>query len=108
MAGDRTSREEIVESLVARMSLAEKVAQLYGVWVGIDGADGEMAPHQHEFAKLHTAWDDLIRDGLGQITRPFGTTPVGVRQGAATLAKTQRSIMAAGRWGSPPWCTRRP
>ncbi|MEV5500154.1 glycoside hydrolase family 3 N-terminal domain-containing protein [Nonomuraea fuscirosea] len=101
MAGDRTSREELVESLVARMSLAEKVAQLYGVWVGIDGADGEMAPHQHEFAKLHTAWDDLIRDGLGQITRPFGTTPVGVRQGAATLAKTQRSIMAAGRWGIP-------
>ncbi|MEO3875805.1 glycoside hydrolase family 3 N-terminal domain-containing protein [Nonomuraea sp. B12E4] len=101
MAGDRTSHEDLVEDLVARMSLAEKVAQLYGVWVGIDDGDGEMAPHQHEFAQLHAEWDDLVRDGLGQLTRPFGTAPVDVRTGAATLAKTQRSIMAAGRWGIP-------
>ncbi|MFC6082779.1 glycoside hydrolase family 3 N-terminal domain-containing protein [Sphaerisporangium aureirubrum] len=95
------SPEERVEALMARMSVAEKVAQLYGVWVGIDNADGEMAPHQHEFTSLPVAWDELVKEGMGQLTRPFGTTPVGVAKGAATLAAAQRSIMAAGRFGIP-------
>ncbi|GAA3818218.1 glycoside hydrolase family 3 N-terminal domain-containing protein [Sphaerisporangium flaviroseum] len=95
------SAEDRVEALMARMSLPEKVAQLYGVWVGIDNSDGEMAPHQHEFTALPVAWDELVKDGMGQLTRPFGTAPVDVVRGAATLANAQRSIMAAGRWGIP-------
>ncbi|MBP2706986.1 glycoside hydrolase family 3 C-terminal domain-containing protein [Microbispora sp. RL4-1S] len=86
---------------MARMSPAEKIAQLYGVWVGIDNADGQMAPHQHEFARLPVEWEELIRAGIGQLTRPFGTAPVEPRTGAATLAKAQREIVAAGRWGIP-------
>lgn len=95
------SPEERVEALAARMSLAEKIAQLYGVWVGIDDGDGEMAPHQHEFTALPMEWDELVRSGLGQLTRPFGTRPVDVARGAATLAAAQRAIVAAGRWGVP-------
>ncbi|SNR94427.1 beta-glucosidase [Streptosporangium subroseum] len=93
--------EDRVEALMARMSLAEKVAQLYGVWVGIDDGDGEMAPHQHEFTSLPVGWDELVRSGIGQLTRPFGTKPVDVLTGATTLAGAQRSITAAGRWGVP-------
>ncbi|MFC4534144.1 glycoside hydrolase family 3 N-terminal domain-containing protein [Sphaerisporangium dianthi] len=93
--------EERVEALMAAMTLPEKAAQLYGVWVGIDDADGEMAPHQHEFTALPVEWDELIKNGLGQLTRPFGTAPVDVRKGAATLAGAQRAIMAAGRFGIP-------
>ncbi|MEV6862389.1 glycoside hydrolase family 3 N-terminal domain-containing protein [Streptosporangium subroseum] len=93
--------EDRVEALMARMSLAEKVAQLYGVWVGIDNGDGEMAPHQHEFTSLPVGWDELIQNGIGQLTRPFGTKPVDVLTGATTLADAQRSITAAGRWGVP-------
>ncbi|GAA4563940.1 beta-xylosidase/alpha-l-arabinosidase [Planotetraspora kaengkrachanensis] len=93
--------EERVEALMARMSVAEKVAQLYGVWVGIKDEDGEMAPHQHEFTSLPVGWDELVKQGIGQLTRPFGTTPVGVLTGAATLANAQRSITAAGRWEIP-------
>ncbi|MEO3808301.1 glycoside hydrolase family 3 N-terminal domain-containing protein [Sphaerisporangium sp. B11E5] len=95
------SPEERVEALMARMSLAEKIAQLYGVWVGIDNTDGEMAPHQHEFTALPVEWDELVKNGMGQLTRPFGTKPVDVAKGAATLAAAQRSIVAAGRWGIP-------
>ncbi|MFC0553781.1 beta-glucosidase [Planotetraspora thailandica] len=93
--------DERVEALMSRMSLAEKVAQLYGVWVGIDNSDGEMAPHQHEFTSLPVGWDELVADGIGQLTRPFGTTPVDVVTGARTLAGAQRSITEAGRWGIP-------
>ncbi|WP_344056357.1 glycoside hydrolase family 3 protein, partial [Sphaerisporangium rubeum] len=95
------SPEERVEALAARMSLAEKIAQLYGVWVGIDDGDGEMAPHQHEFTALPMEWDELVKSGLGQLTRPFGTRPVDVARGAATLAAAQRAIVTAGRWGVP-------
>lgn len=95
------SPEERVEALMARLSLPEKIAQLYGVWVGIDNTDGEMAPHQHEFTALPIPWDDLVKDGIGQLTRPFGTTPVDPVKGAATLAAAQRSLMEAGRWGIP-------
>lgn len=93
--------EDRVEALMKQMSLAEKVAQLYGVWVGIDREDGQMAPHQHEHASLTVDFNDLIRDGLGQLTRPFGTAPVDVVTGATTLAATQRAIVEAGRWGIP-------
>ncbi|WP_344051319.1 beta-glucosidase family protein [Planotetraspora silvatica] len=93
--------EDRVEALMAQMSVAEKVAQLYGVWVGIKDEDGEMAPHQHEFTSLPVGWDELVKDGIGQLTRPFGTTPVGVLTGATTLANAQRSITEAGRWGIP-------
>ncbi|WP_030453717.1 beta-glucosidase family protein [Herbidospora cretacea] len=95
------SPEERAEALMARMSLPEKIAQLYGVWVGIDNTDGEMAPHQHEFTALPVPWDDLVKDGIGQLTRPFGTTPVDPVKGAATLAAAQRSLVTAGRWGVP-------
>ena len=37
-----------VEALVAAMTLDEKVAQLYGVWVGASSDGGEVAPHQHD------------------------------------------------------------
>ena len=93
--------EARVEALMSRMSVAEKVAQLYGVWVGIDNEDGEMAPHQHEFGVLTVSWDELVRDGIGQLTRPFGTRPVSVVKGAASLAAAQRSIVESGRWGIP-------
>jgi beta-glucosidase len=95
------SADNRVDALMSVMSLPEKVAQLFGVWVGVDSSDGEMAPHQHEFATLPVAWDDLIRDGIGQLTRPFGTAPVDVVTGATSVANTQRSIMTAGRWGIP-------
>ncbi|RBY97427.1 glycosyl hydrolase [Blastococcus sp. TF02-8] len=93
--------EERVADLLGRMTLEEKVAQLYGVWVGIDATEGEVAPHQHDMAAAPVDFDELIRSGLGQLTRPFGTAPVDPLVGAKGLAESQRQIVAAGRFGIP-------
>jgi beta-xylosidase len=89
-----------VRALMARMTPREKLAQLHGVWVGIDSG-GEMAPHQHDFADAELDWDELVRHGIGQLTRAFGTRPVDPLIGARSLARTQRQIVAGGRFGIP-------
>jgi beta-glucosidase len=91
---------ERVADLMARMSLREKVAQLYGVWVGLDTSRGEIAPHQHDHAAAPD-WDAIVGHGIGQLTRPFGTAPVDPEIGARALARSQRQIIAAGRHGIP-------
>ncbi|MFJ4689784.1 glycoside hydrolase family 3 N-terminal domain-containing protein [Streptomyces sp. NPDC088766] len=95
-----------VDDLLSRMTLEEKTAQLYGVWVGA-ATDGDgVAPHQHDMtagsaADTADGWDELITKGLGQLTRPFGTAPVDPALGARALAGAQRRIAAAGRFGIP-------
>lgn len=89
-----------VESLIAAMSLREKLAQLYGVWIGASPAGGEVAPFQHELVE-GVDFDSLIQDGLGQLTRPFGSAPVDPTVGAISLARTQRRIAEASRLGIP-------
>ncbi|MFD7405696.1 glycoside hydrolase family 3 N-terminal domain-containing protein [Streptomyces sp. NPDC059866] len=89
-----------VADLLSRMTLEEKTAQLYGVWVGA-GTDGAgVAPHQHDMTDAFDL-DELIRHGLGQLTRPFGTAPVDPAAGARSLAQAQRRIVEAGRFGIP-------
>jgi beta-xylosidase len=97
---DRDPGERVAE-LMARMSLREKLAQLVGVWVGADRLRGEVAPQQHEYTGSPADWNELIRHGIGQLTRPFGTAPVEPLFGARGVAETQRAILAAGRWRIP-------
>ena len=82
------------------MTLPEKVAQLFGVWVGASDEGGEVAPHQHEMEEP-VDLDALLPHGLGQLTRPFGTAPVDPALGALSLLRTQRRIVAANRFGIP-------
>ena len=44
---------------------------------------------------------ELIRDGLGQLTRVFGSRPLEPGRGAAELARLQAQIIAASRFGIP-------
>ena len=90
-----------VSALMEQLTVPEKVAQLYGVWVGLDSSGDGVAPFQHDLARDPVDWDALIKLGLGQLTRPFGTRPVDPQTGAAGLARTQRQIVAAGRFGIP-------
>ncbi|WBB69472.1 glycoside hydrolase family 3 N-terminal domain-containing protein [Micromonospora sp. WMMD812] len=94
---DLTTR---VDALVAAMTLAEKVAQLYGVWVGASADGSEVAPHQHEMAEP-VDLEALLDNGLGQLTRPFGTAPVDPALGALSLLRTQQRITAGNRFGIP-------
>ncbi|WP_166028967.1 MULTISPECIES: glycoside hydrolase family 3 N-terminal domain-containing protein [Streptomyces] len=93
--------EARVDDLLSRMTLEEKAAQLYGVWVGAStDAEAGVAPHQHEMA-TDWNWDEVIAHGLGQITRSYGTAPIAPDEGARALARAQRAIMAANRFGIP-------
>ena len=90
---------ERADALIPVMTLEEKVAQLVGVWVGADASGNGVAPHQEDMADV--AWQDVIRHGLGQLTRPFGTAPVDPVLGARSLAASQAQIAAASRFGIP-------
>lgn len=94
---------ERVADLVGRMTLREKLAQLYAVWLGQSSSDGEaeVAPFQHELVDDDLDWPGLIKNGLGQLTRPFGSAPVEPADGAARLAQLQAEIVGAGRFGIP-------
>lgn len=89
------------DALLRRMSLEEKVAQTYGLWVGVEPDTDDVAPYQHELADPDLNMATLITSGLGQLTRPFGTAPVDPTQGAKALARLQEDIVAANRWGIP-------
>ena len=78
-------REERVAALLAAMTLEEKVNQLVGVWVGASSEGGEVAPHQNEMGGGDVDLDALLPNGLGQLTRPFGTAPVDPALGALSL-----------------------
>ncbi|MEW2404081.1 glycoside hydrolase family 3 N-terminal domain-containing protein [Streptomyces sp. NPDC046862] len=89
-----------VDDLLSRMTLEEKTAQLYGVWVGAATNGEGVAPHQDDMTEP-VDFDELITRGLGQLTRSFGTAPVDPALGAQALARAQRRIVAANRLGIP-------
>ncbi|MEO3787525.1 glycoside hydrolase family 3 N-terminal domain-containing protein [Actinocorallia sp. B10E7] len=91
---------ERAAALLAELTLPEKVAQLFGVWVGASDEGGEVAPYQHEMEEPPDL-EELLPDGLGQLTRPFGTAPVDPALGALSLVRTQRRIVGTGRFGVP-------
>ncbi|WP_432972542.1 beta-glucosidase family protein [Dactylosporangium sp. CA-233914] len=90
-----------VADLMARMSLREKVAQMYGAWLNVGETPGEVAPHQNDQAPDPIDWPELIRHGLGQMTRLYGSAPVEPLAGARHVADLQRQIIDAGRFGIP-------
>lgn len=87
-------------ALIPLMTLEEKLAQLVGVWVGADASGGGVAPYQEDM-KQGAPWGEVIRHGLGQLTRPFGSAPIDPVLGARSLAASQREIAAASRFGIP-------
>jgi len=89
-----------VDALIAAMTLEEKIAQLYGVWVGANADGGDVAPNQQELAQ-EIDLEEIIPTGLGQLTRPFGTRPVDPALGALSLLRLQQRLVAEGRHGIP-------
>ena len=94
--------DERVADLLGRMTLEEKLAQLGSVWMGAAGDDGGVAPMQDLFfSQDGPSLDDLIKCGIGQLTRVFGTRPVSAAEGMRALAALQARVMAASRFGIP-------
>ncbi|MEV0389059.1 glycoside hydrolase family 3 N-terminal domain-containing protein [Nonomuraea sp. NPDC050643] len=97
----REAHERRVEELVADMSLGEKLAQLVGVWLNVNRDEGVVAPLQDSMQGEEVAFEAFARDGVGHITRHYGTRPVEPEQAGATLAARQRWLREHTRLGIP-------
>ncbi|WP_433384129.1 beta-glucosidase family protein [Actinoplanes sp. CA-142083] len=106
---------ERVELLLATMTIEEKVAQLGSRWVGNDMQDSgtiesrpepeetlNVAPMQDVFAASGTIpLAEASRDGLGQLTRVYGSVPLTAAQGAAEVVRQQHVVLADSRLRVP-------
>ncbi|HEY1625401.1 MAG TPA: glycoside hydrolase family 3 N-terminal domain-containing protein, partial [Streptosporangiaceae bacterium] len=92
---------ERVADLLGQMTLDEKLAQLGSVWIDAAGDGDGVAPNHDEFDDELLALDQIIGNGLGQLTRVFGTRPVAPAEGVRALAGLQAMITAASRFGIP-------
>jgi beta-glucosidase-like glycosyl hydrolase len=99
-----------VELLLSAMTLEEKVAQLGSRWVGNDMNDAEIpvedninvAPMQDIFAASGTvSLEEASSNGLGQLTRVWGSVPVTVEQGVAELIRQHNVVLQGSRLGIP-------
>jgi len=106
-----------VSSLLAHMTLEEKVAQLGSRWVNNAMDAGEtpeaaepvteaethnVAPMQDVFATSGTvSLEEASRHGLGQLTRVYGSVPLTITEGAADVVRQQRIVLAGSRLGIP-------
>jgi len=97
------SIEERAADLLARMTIEEKIAQLTSVWLELDPERGEVAPNQemlaHDFDPA-----EAMRNGIGQITRPFGSQPIDPATGVEIVNELQRKLVEETRLGIPAIC----
>ncbi|MCL2783750.1 MAG: glycoside hydrolase family 3 C-terminal domain-containing protein, partial [Propionibacteriaceae bacterium] len=92
-AGVQVAPSARVAALVAEMTTAEKMAQLQGIWLSF-AESAVVAPEMDTQGGDHLELAAVAADGLGQLTRIFGTKPVSPRQGIATLLNHQRWVAA--------------
>jgi beta-xylosidase len=90
-----------VADLLSRMTTEEKLAQLTSLWMKAEPDSDGIAPMQDEFDAGVPALEEIIRDGLGQLTRVFGTKPVPPAVAAQALGELQEKIITASRFGIP-------
>ena len=88
------------ELLLSEMTLRERIQQLGSTWPGSENLDEAVAPLQ-ESHLMALPFAEAIRDGIGHITRPFGTAPIDPVDGAVRLADLQRQVTSANRFGIP-------
>jgi beta-xylosidase len=91
---------ERVADLIGRMTLEEKTGQLVAYWAASAQPGEEVAPLPDDFGEPPPL-EEIIRSGLGQLTRVFGTAPVLPADAAARLRELQAQVAAANRFGIP-------
>lgn len=87
------SIDERVEDLISRMTLREKVMQLGSVW-------GYHLVDETGNLKLDVA-REILKDGIGQLTRPGGSTNLTPAQAARFVNELQRFLVEETRLGIP-------
>jgi beta-glucosidase len=91
--------EDRARALLGRMTMEEKVAQLRSIWVNFDNAGSTFVldPNFSQGPDIRTA----LKDGIGHITRPFGTGHVPFKEGVKALNALQKSLVEETRLGIP-------
>jgi beta-xylosidase len=98
----RRPAAERVADLLGQMTLEEKIAQLGSIWMGASGEGDGVAPMQDQFFSFdQPPFEELIKNGIGQLTRVFGTRPVEAAAGMSALASLQAQVATASRLGIP-------
>lgn len=91
-----------VEDLLARMTVEEKIAQMYALWLVLS-PDGRHQVRDDEFTGSTdpATLNAVLARGLGQITRPLGTRSVDAREGVRALNRLQKYLVEETRLGIP-------
>ena len=97
------SIDERVETLLGELSVAEKAAQLGSYWPRPkeSSPDGDVAPMQSAFQNGRRDLAATAGEGLGQLTRVFGSAPVDPATGAQQLRALQQFVVDHQRLGIP-------
>jgi beta-glucosidase-like glycosyl hydrolase len=91
---------ERVADLMARMTVAEKISQLGSFWADSAAPGEQVAPAPDDLGDPPPL-EGTLADGLGQLTRVFGTAPTTPANGAARLHELQKQVAAGNRFGIP-------
>lgn len=95
--------EERVDALLDEMTTAEMIGQLGAFWPRPkkeeSGDGGDVAPMESVMASGE--FEDVISDGLGHLTRIFGSEPVTAEEGVNNLQKFQGAVVEHSRFGIP-------
>ena len=93
--------EDRIDALVAEMTPEEKVAQLGGYWADKRDSTEIIAPMQDVLSQGRGTFEQVTADGIGHLTRVFGTTPVAPRDGMQQVHRSQSQLMTKTRLGIP-------
>ena len=93
----------LADKLLSRMNPREKFAQMYSVWLCFQD-DGRVTLKLPQFDKRGDSAVDpfeIMRNGIGQISRPLGTKPIDPVQGIKALNGIQKFLVEHTRLGIP-------
>ncbi|MXI85342.1 glycoside hydrolase family 3 N-terminal domain-containing protein [Sphaerochaeta halotolerans] len=95
------NKERALE-LLRKMSIEEKVSQLVSAWLEI-GLDGSLHVREYGHAELHDGdvKAEVLRKGIGQLTRPYGTMANDAVRQAKAINELQRYLLKETRLGIP-------
>lgn len=91
------------KELLAKMTIEEKAAQLYSVWLVVN-EDGSFTFRNVGDGFIKDSADDpkeVMKTGIGQITRPLGTRPIEAKRCVRGLNLFQKQLIEQSRLGIP-------
>lgn len=89
--------------LLRRMTVKEKVAQLCAVWLNIeeDGSFSFREAYDGFIRESEGNPETILKNGIGQITRPLGTRPIDAAAGVRGFNRVQKFLVEGTRLGIP-------